>query len=142
MSEALCLIDTDVLSYILKEREPYLQRSCEYLEQQTRLTISCLTYYECLRGHKAARATKQLRIFRKLLERTDVLYLEQEILDKAADMYGVLKPNGIFPGEIDLLIGATALFHDLSIVTNNVKHYKLIQRHFPLNIEDWTLTRS
>ena len=46
MNEALILIDTDVLSYILQEREPYLQRSCEYLEQHSRLTISCLTYYE------------------------------------------------------------------------------------------------
>ncbi len=40
MNEPFCLIDTDVLSYILKQREPYHQRICEYLEQHTRAVIS------------------------------------------------------------------------------------------------------
>ncbi len=50
---------------------------------------------------------------------TDVLYLDQPILDKAAEMYGVLKPKGIFPGEFDVLIAATALTHKMVVVTNN-----------------------
>jgi len=31
MNELLCLIDTNVLSYILKQREPFYQRSQAYL---------------------------------------------------------------------------------------------------------------
>lgn len=137
MNETLCLIDTDVLSYILKQREPFYQRSQAYLTHYGRFTISCLTYYECLRGYKAVGATKRLQVFREFLEKTDVLYVDQGVLDKAADIYSVLKPKGELSGEFDLIIGATALFHGMNLVTNNVKHYQVIQHSFPLRIEKW-----
>jgi len=137
MNEPLSLIDTDVFSYILKRREPFYQRSREYLKQYTRFTISCLTYYECLRGYKAVGATKRLQVFQELLQITDVLYLDQGVLDKSAEIYSVLKPKGELPGEFDLIIGATALLHDMSVVTNNITHYQTIPRYFPLDIEDW-----
>lgn len=142
MNEPLCLIDTDVFSYILKRREPFYQKSRDYLRQHSCFKISCLTYYESLRGYKALGATKRLEMLYTLFEKTEILYLEQGLLDKAADMYGILKTKGDLPGEIDLLLGATALWHDLGIVTNNIKHYQLIQRHFPLKIEDWKLTQA
>jgi len=137
MNEPLSLIDTDVLSYILKRREPFYQRGREYLTHYSRLTISCLTYYECLRGYKAVGATKRLQVFHEILRITDVLYLDQGVLDKSAEIYGVLKPKGELPGEFDLMIGATALLHGMSVVTNNISHYQAIQRYFPLKIEDW-----
>ena len=137
MNEPLSLIDTDVLSYILKRREPFYQRSREYLTHYTRLTISCLTYYECLRGYKAVGATTRLQVFQELLRITDVLYLDQDVLEKSAEIYGVLKPKGELPGEFDVMIGATALLHGMSVVTNNITHYQAIQRYFPLKIEDW-----
>jgi predicted nucleic acid-binding protein len=137
MNEPLCLIDTDVLSYILKRREPFYQRSQGYLRQYERLTISCLTYYECLRGYQAVNATGRLQVFQELLQISDVLYLDQGILDISAEIYAVLKPKGELPGEFDLIIGATALFYNMSIVTNNITHYQAIKRYFPLDIEDW-----
>jgi len=66
-----------------------------------------------------------------------VLYLDQGVLDTSAEIYSVLKPKGELPGEFDLIIGATALFHGMSVVTNNITHYQAIQRYFPLDIEDW-----
>lgn len=75
MTEALCLIDTDILSNILKRQEPAYQRSREYLKERTKFTISCLTYYECHRGYKAVEATKRLQVFQELLNITEVLYL-------------------------------------------------------------------
>ncbi|GAK57619.1 PilT protein domain protein [Candidatus Vecturithrix granuli] len=137
MNEPLCLIDTDVLSYILKRREPFYQRSRDYLARYERFTISCLTYYECLRGYKAVNAIRRLQVFHELLQITDVLYLEQSILEKSAEIYSVLKPKGELPGEFDLIIGATALTHNMSIVTNNILHYQTIQGYFPLHITDW-----
>jgi len=66
-----------------------------------------------------------------------VLYLDQDVLEKSAEIYGVLKPKGELPGEFDVMIGATALLHGMSVVTNNITHYQAIQRYFPLKIEDW-----
>jgi predicted nucleic acid-binding protein len=91
MTEESCLIDTDILIYILKRKEPAYQRSREHLAQHKKFTMSCLTYYECLRGYKAIGATKRLQVFRELLDITEVLYLDQTILDKAGEIYGVLR---------------------------------------------------
>lgn len=137
MTEELCLIDTDILIYLLKRKEPAYERSLEHLMQHKRFTLSCLSYYECLRGYKAVGATKRLQLFQEILKITDVLYLDQEIMDKAGEIYGVLKREGLLPGEFDLLIGATAVVHDLKIITNNEKHYRRIQKHFPLRIDNW-----
>ena len=137
MTAELCLIDTDTLIYILKRKEPAYQRSCEYLKQHKKFTISCLTYYECLRGYKAVGATKRLQVFQELLNLTEILYLDQSVLDKAGEIYGVLKKEGLLPGEFDILIGATALVHDFTLVTNNEKHYAKTKEIFSLNVGNW-----
>lgn len=137
MTEELCLIDTDVLSYILKQREPVYQKSQEYLKTHGKFTISCITYYECFRGYKAVDATKRLQVFQEFLNLTDVLYLDRAILDKAGEIYGVLKQKGMLPGEFDIFIGATTLVQHLTLVTNNAKHYQALQEYFSLNISNW-----
>jgi len=37
--------------------------------------------------------------------------------------------------DFDLLIGSTAIFHDLIMVTENTKHFKRIKG---IQLEDWT----
>lgn len=71
---------------------------------------------------------------------TDVLYLDQTILDKAGEIYGVLKKKGLLPGEFDILIGATALIHGLTLVTNNEKHYQPLEKYFSLKICNWVIS--
>jgi tRNA(fMet)-specific endonuclease VapC len=137
MTEELCLTDTDIFSYILKRLEPAYQQSREYLKKHNKFTISCFTYYECLRGYKAVRATNRMKIFKEFLELTEVLYLNQEILDKAGEIYSILKNEGKLIGEFDMLIGATAIVHDFTLVTNNERHYESIKEHFPLKITNW-----
>ncbi len=137
MTAELCLIDTDILIYILKDIDPAFQQSREYLKKQKKFTISCITYYECLRGYQAVGATKRLRIFEELLDITDVLYLDRDILDKAAEIYDLLKKKGLLPGELDILIAATAMVHDFTLISNNEKHYKVICESFPLRINNW-----
>jgi len=63
-----------------------------------------------LRGYKAVGAAKRLQVFREFLENTDVLYVDQGVLDKTADIYSVLKPKGELPGEFDLIIKKSLLF--------------------------------
>jgi tRNA(fMet)-specific endonuclease VapC len=137
MIEKPCLLDTDMLSYILKELAPVYQISREYLRKYEAFTISCITYYECLRGYRAIGATKRLEDFYRLLIFTEVLYLDRPIFDTASDMYGILKKQGTLPGELDILVAATAIEHDHILVTNNEKHYKPIQAHFPLHVCNW-----
>lgn len=136
MSER-ALIDTDILSYILKRKEPAYKNSVSYLKEYKKFSISCISYYECVRGYKAVGATRRLKVFSKLLKITDVIWLNEQILDKAGEIYGFLKKRGELKGEFDLLIGATAIVKELRMITNNEKHYKPLQEHFNLEIENW-----
>ena len=134
----LCLIDTDILSYILKKREPVYQKACDYLNIHKKYIISCITYYECFRGYKAVGAVKRLETFQEFMNISDILYLDKAILEKASEIYGLLKKNGELTGEFDILIGATALVNSLTLVTNNERHYEPLHKYFSLNLNNWT----
>lgn len=137
MSANWSLIDTDILSYILKRREPAYSRSQAYLRDYQKFAISSLTYYECLRGYKAVGATRRLQVFYEFLELIEMIELDQQIFEQAADIYATLRPKGIFPGEFDALIGATALVHGVPVITNNTDHFQPIHDEFGLSIDNW-----
>ena len=137
MTANIFLIDTDTLSYILKRREPVYARSQAYLRTHRKFAISSITYYECVRGYKAVNATRRLQIFYEFLDVVEVLDVDQQVLDQAAEMYAKLRPRGLFPGELDTLIGATALVHQLPCVTNNTEHYQRFHDFFGLEVYNW-----
>jgi tRNA(fMet)-specific endonuclease VapC len=137
MNAPICLLDTDTLSYLLKQMQPAYDKGCIYLAQTGKFTISCITYYECIRGYHAIGATKKLAVFYELMPLIEVIYLDESILQKAADIYAYLKQQGRPTGEFDLLIGATALVKNMTLTTNNVKHYQFLREAFGLTIENW-----
>ena len=57
------------------------------------------------------------------------------IIDTFAHLKSDLNAKGITVDEFDLLIGATALSMNYSIVTNNEKHFKKIP---DLDVINWT----
>ncbi len=142
MIETPCLLDTDTFSYIFRGQEPVYTVSMYYLQRYEEFTISCMTFYECLRGHLANKATKRLDDFYSLLMFADIVYLDRPIIETAAEMYGTLKPKGALPGDADILIAATALTHGKIVVTNNKKHYAAIQEHFALDVENWMARKA
>ena len=140
MNDGLCLIDTDILSYILKRKENVYDYAFEYLKSHRKFTISCITYYECLRGYKAISASKRLQIFHEFMNITSVIYLDQSILEKAGEIYALLKQKGKIPGEFDILIGATAITNNLTLISNNEKHYRPLVHYFSLELDNWNRT--
>jgi tRNA(fMet)-specific endonuclease VapC len=59
-----CLLDTDILSEVLKQKNPLVvQRAVAYLQIYQRFTFSAITRYEVIRGLKAKGAGRQLGRF-------------------------------------------------------------------------------
>jgi tRNA(fMet)-specific endonuclease VapC len=56
-------------------------------------------------------------------------------LDIYAKEKSRLRKRGQIVDDFDLLIGATAIFNDLTLVTRNVKHFERLDK---IKIEDWT----
>jgi tRNA(fMet)-specific endonuclease VapC len=55
-----------------------------------------------------------------------VLPLTDEVVVRAADVYAGLHRSGQLIGDADTLIAATALVAGLSLVTNNLAHYRRV----------------
>jgi len=129
------LLDTDTLSEVMKARDPQVQqRAKAYLAVHRRFTFSIITRYEILRGLKAKGATRQIQAFEERCRKSIVLPLTDEIVIQAAEIYATLYRDGQLITDADILIAATALVHELVLVTENISHFERISG---LRIESW-----
>jgi tRNA(fMet)-specific endonuclease VapC len=136
MSQSIgaALLDTDILSAVMRQQPISMPRARAYLAAHHRLTFSIITRYEILRGLHAKNATAQLTAFARLCSASTVLPLTDEIVVRAAAIYADLHQHGALISDADILIAATALEHGLIVVTNNVSHY---QRIAGIQLENW-----
>ena len=128
------LLDTDILSAVMRQQSEAVAQARRYLAAHGRLTFSIITRYEILRGLKAKGATTQLAAFELFCKANETLPLEENIILRAADIYADLYNRGQLIGDADILIAATALEHNLLMVTNNENH---LQRVAGLTVENW-----
>jgi tRNA(fMet)-specific endonuclease VapC len=129
------LIDTDILSEILKQRDDnVIQAARVYLDEWRRFTFSVLTRYEILRGLRAKGAVRQELAFDALCRLSQVLPLMEPIAVRAAAIYADLQLRGELVGDADIFIAATALEHGLAIATGNIAHFRRIPG---LQVANW-----
>ena len=63
----------------------------------------------------------------QFLDLFEVLPLNNEICELFGNERARLRSEGTLIGDLDLLIGCTALHHNLTILTNNIRHFNRIQ---------------
>lgn len=97
-----------------------------YLKEHSKITISQITYFEVLAGLTFKKATKQIQEFENFISTCEVLKLSTSTLRISANIYAELREKGLTIGTADLLISGIALSNDLTLVTNNLKHYQPI----------------
>jgi tRNA(fMet)-specific endonuclease VapC len=134
MPQPAVLLDTDILSELLKQHPLVVQRVRTYLAEHERLAFSIITRYELLRGLKAKQARAQEAAFALLCQASLIFPLTDQVVERAATLYGDLHRQGALLPDADLLIAATALEAQRTLVTNNLAHF---QRVPALVIETW-----
>ncbi len=132
--EPKTLLDTDVLSGLMRKSLTALSRARSYLTEHRRFTISLVTRFEILRGLKAKRATAQLAAFDAFCGNNEVLPITDEIIVRAADIYADLHSRGQLIPDADILIAATAIENGLVLATNNLRDFGRIAS---LRIDNW-----
>jgi tRNA(fMet)-specific endonuclease VapC len=128
------LVDTDVLSAVMRRHPSATERSRTYLERRRHFTFSVITRYEILRGLYAKGASKQLVAFEQLCAVSIVLPITDETITQAARIYADLHQRGRLIGDADILIAACAMEHGLGIATNNEVHFRRVRN---LPVENW-----
>ncbi len=71
------LLDTDILSAIMKQRPAALSSARQYLTQYGQFSFSIVTVYEILRGLKAKNAQTQIANFRLFYQRCEILAISR-----------------------------------------------------------------
>lgn len=128
------LLDTDILSAVMRQEPATLAHARAYLAVHGCLTFSTITRYEILRGLHAKHATAQLAAFDQLCRVSTILPLTDPIVVRAAGIYAHLYRRGALIGDADILIAATSIEHRLIVLTNNEEHYRRIPG---IQIENW-----
>lgn len=121
------LIDSSVL--IAAEREAGLDGLSA--PSDAGVAIAAITASELLHGvHRAdsaARRRKRQRFVDELLEGLPVVAFDLDVARVHAALWADLSARGRLIGAHDLIIAATALAHDLTVATRNIRHFQRVE---------------
>lgn len=119
------LIDTDWVIFALKGR-PEAQRLLTKLSVDG-LAVSLITYGEIYEGiYHGGDPRKHEQAFLAFLRGVHLLSLNRRIMKRFASVRGELRAQGTVIPDADILIGATAVIYNLTLITGNTRHFTRI----------------
>jgi tRNA(fMet)-specific endonuclease VapC len=128
------LLDTNIVSFAIKNNLIIKARLEELRSQEELISISCITYFEVKRGLFAVKASKQLERFDDFFRDFEIIFLDDlAILEKAAEIHANLRLRGLPIQTEDILIAATAIIKDFILVSNDSD----LLRVEGLSLENW-----
>jgi len=127
------LIDTDIIIFALRGDKTVLAKFEE--NKNIPISISMITYAELVFGAKRSQneRTNMLKVNR-IREIYPVEELNIGIMELFADIKANMYSKAMRIEDLDLFIAATAIYNDLTLVTNKTKHFKNIPL---LKLENW-----
>ncbi|MFP4207006.1 MAG: type II toxin-antitoxin system VapC family toxin [Spirochaetaceae bacterium] len=119
------LIDTDIIIYSFKGN-PVVEENLRN-HRTDPMAISVITYGEMVYGaRKSRQVERNLATARRVAEIYPLLPITQSVIETLAGIKADLQVAGTPLDDMDLLIAATSLSHNLTLVTNNDKHFSRI----------------
>ena len=130
------LLDTCVITDFIKERGCTVQNLLK--TSKTSLAISSITISEISYGLKKIEGSKKHKeikeISTELLSQIEVINIDKKLANEAGYIRHDLSRQGLIIGKYDILIGATAKYNNLIMVTSNTKEFNRIEG---LKLENW-----
>jgi tRNA(fMet)-specific endonuclease VapC len=120
------LLDTDWIVDVLNGKEAAIQTVLELAPSG--LAVSIITYGELYEGAAFAQNPEPaLTGLRSFLKGKAILPLTQAVMERFAHIRGSLpRPVRQQIGDLDILIAATCLEHNLTLLTRNLKDFQEI----------------
>jgi len=127
------LLDTDICVYFLNKDAKIVERIGVLADDD--LAISIITLAELQFGaYNSMHKEYNLKRVDYLAQNVKVIPMNEAITEFYAKTKVDLRKAGTPLADFDILIGVTAIVHDLTLVTNNDKHFARINN---LRIENW-----
>ncbi|PKL43397.1 MAG: VapC toxin family PIN domain ribonuclease [Candidatus Riflebacteria bacterium HGW-Riflebacteria-1] len=119
------LIDTDIIIYSLKGNETVHRWMLE--NKNLPKFISVVTYGELVYGARKSRyPEKNMATANRVAELFPVIDINKGIMEVFGELKARLESSGKRMDDMDLLIAATAMYMNLSVLTNNKDHFSRI----------------
>ena len=119
------LVDTDWVIHYLNGDHSIRERLDEVRDEG--VAVSIVTHAEVYEGvSQSPDAVAEELAFLRFLGGFEVLGLRDDICKLFGFERARLRSAGTLIGDFDLLIGCTAVVHDLTVLTNNRRHFERI----------------
>ena len=127
-------LDTNIISFLLKESPAVVSNVRDALSSQNKLVIPPIVYYEVRRGLLSKDTPVLTPSFNRFCQKVPIVQIKQDTLEVAAKIYATLKKAGQLIDDADILIAASCLVHDYTLVTDNTRHFNRVEG---LKIVNW-----
>lgn len=127
------LIDTNIIIYRLKNLGNV---NANFLKNKDKhMSLSVISYGELVFGAKKSKAVeKNMETVNAIKSIFPLLEITSEIMNIFGEIKAYTQKIGKTIDDMDLLIAATAITNNFTLVTHNTKHFKNIPN---LKVEDW-----
>ena len=127
------LIDTNIIIYRLKNLGNV---NANFLKNKDKhMSLSVISYGELVFGTKKSKAVeKNMETVNAIKSIFPLLEITSEIMNIFGEIKAYTQKIGKTIDDMDLLIAATAITNNFTLVTHNTKHFKNIPN---LKVEDW-----
>lgn len=127
------LLDTDICVYWLKGNERIEQKVLSV--RIDNIFISFINVSELYYGaYKSQRVAQNLDIIRELTSQLSVIESDEAVSEAFGSLKASLENAGMIIDDADIYIAACASVYGLTLVSNNVKHFRRVKG---LKLENW-----
>lgn len=127
------LPDTNTLNYLLKRRQPVVDRFQEATDRGAEFLLSSVTHYELTRYLDLKGARKVMQAYERITVSWRRCNLEFEGWNDAAGFWARRHRLGRSISDLDLLLATLARRENAVLITSNVRHFV----DLGISIEDW-----
>lgn len=129
------MLDTNIISYIIKNRDFSLIDKFEEMSKEHIIAVSSITVTELFYGVMKKNSKKLEVTVNEFLLPLQRLAFDENTSYSYALIRTTLESKGLIIGSNDLFIAAHAKSLDAVLVTNNTREFERIEN---LKIQDWT----
>jgi tRNA(fMet)-specific endonuclease VapC len=126
------LVDIDICSAHLRNRGGVGSRFTQYAGRLYISAVSLAELYAWASRDKSP--PRHMDGLMSMLSDMTILDVDHKVARQFGQLRGSMLDRGLVVPGMDLLIAATALAHDLAMVTHNTRHFAIIPG---LRVEDW-----
>ena len=129
----MILLDTNVLVGILRGNKKVYRR---FLMHVGDMAVPAMVLGELIFGaEKSKNPAKNRNLITTIMSTLPVMHTNAAIMEKFGEQKAMLSGRGEIVEDADVLIAATALAYDATLVTGNLGHFSRLDG---LNLEDWS----